>query len=630
MALARFMAAGLLLLCVFYANAATPETALISPNMQLTQEEREFLKGKKIRLGVDSARPPYEFIDEKGVYSGISAGFIETCAKRLGIEIAIVPGLNVSAAMKKLNEGEIDVIPKISPDPSRAKDVLFTKPYSTFAAVIVTRKDVRYISGIDNLEGLRVAVVKGLIMETWMRRDFPKLQMMLLPDIRTALLELSAGNIDVVLDNMAIVSYNIDRLGLNNIKIVGQTKYTYDMSFGVRKDWPLMASSLDKALSGISKDEKASIIDRWLAVEYQSEIDWRIVGPIAAAMLIIIIFVAVWNRRLRAVIRQREEVQHELKQYARELETRANIKSHISQISSALQKAVTLEELAGQLLSHIAPLVNAAYGVLYVLDEDNKLLRFAGGYGCPAENKEFSVGQGLIGQCAKERAPIAVGGTDMVINWGVGTAAPKAVIVYPIVQNEQTIAVIELAGMAAFTQESISLLDELVTIVAMNVEILNRNLRTKELLDSTRQLAGKLDSQQRILKETETWYHDIIESSPDGILVVNQTGEIVLTNLMADKTFGYGHGELLGKNIDMLVPESIRPHHHGRRDAFFKKSKTSLPESVINVSDVKVRGVRKDGAEFPALLALSMLREDDIRGRCVCVSIKEISATLTH
>ncbi|MBF0553370.1 MAG: transporter substrate-binding domain-containing protein [Nitrospirae bacterium] len=632
MALKRLLAAGIFLLLLSIFFLTTPVLSEVAPDnvsVALTPEEREFLKGKKVRLGVDSARPPYEFIDEKGVYSGISAGFIEACAKRLGFDIVLVPGLNVGAAMKKLIDGEIDVIPKISPDPERAKDILFTRPYSTFAAVIVTRQDVRYISGVENLEGLKVAVLKGLIVETRIKRDYPNLPLISLPDIRTALLELSSGEIDVLIDNMAIVSYNIERLGLNNLKIAGQTQYHYDMACGIRKDWPLLASALDKALSGMSKQEKALITDRWLTVEYQPGINWRVVGPIAAALIVIIVFVAIWNRRLSASVRERDKIQQELRQYSLELESRAAIKSHISLISSALQKAVTNEELARQFLSLAAPLVGAAYGMLYIFDKNENVLRSSGGYGCDMKDKAFAIGQGLVGQCARERVPITVAspsGSGIAINWGIGEASPAVITLRPVIQNSAVIGVIELAGMSAFSKDALALLDELTPIIAMNIEILNRNLRTQELLEATQQLADKLNSQQRILKETETWYRDIIESLPDGILVVNQTGEIILTNLMAGKIFGYAHDELIGKCVDILVPQSVRAQHPAKRDSFFRMNETRRMEIGVDVHGVTVTAVRKDGSEFPAALGLSPLPEDSSRGKCVCALIKDISA----
>ncbi|MBF0320610.1 MAG: transporter substrate-binding domain-containing protein [Nitrospirae bacterium] len=616
----------IVLMCGFYTKPGFTAIAPDNVTTELTAEEKAFLKGRKIRLGVDSARPPYEFIDEKGVYSGMSAGFIETCAKRLGIEIVLVPGLNVGAAIKKLKEGEIDVIPKISPDPERAKDIIFTRPYSTFAAVIVTRQNVRYISGMDNLDGLKIGVLKGLIVETRIKRDYPNLPLMPQPDIRTALLELSAGRLDVLIDNMAIVSYNIDRLGLNNLKIAGQSPYHYDMAFGIRKDWPLLASALDKALAGISKQEKTAIMGKWLTVEYQPGINWRVFGPIAGALLVIIVFIIIWNRRLRTAVSQREEIQRQLKEYARELESSAAIKSQVAEISSALQKTMDFEELAHQLLSHAAPIVGAAYGALYVYGKDEGLLRQAGGgYGCVVKDKSFAIGQGLVGQCAYDKEPITVttpSGTDIVIKWGMGEMPPNVIILLPVIQAGNVLGVIELAGMAAFSTEAMEFLDELMPIVAVNIGILNRNLHTKGLLAATQQLADELNSQKNILKETETWYRDIIESAPDGIIVVNQAGEIVLANYRADKMFGYEHGELPGINIDMLVPEAIRAQHGQKRDLFFKTKATHRlgTEKLITA-------VRKDGTKFQVEIGLSALREAGPRGICVCASIRELSST---
>ncbi|MBF0473392.1 MAG: transporter substrate-binding domain-containing protein, partial [Nitrospirae bacterium] len=481
-----------LFLLIIIIDVSIPNVTLSENNIELTPEEKAFVTGKKVRLGVDSARPPFEFIDEKGRYCGISAAFIELCSKSLGLHIVLVPGLNVGAAMKKLGEGEIDIIPKISPEPERAKDILFTKPYATFASVIVTRQDVRFISGIDNLEGLKVGVLKGLIVERRMKRDYPGLLLVSLPDVRTALVELSSGKIDAYIDNMGIVSYNIDKLALTNLKIAAQTPYVYDMSFGVRKDWPLMASALDKALAGISKQEKSSITSKWLTVEYQSSINWKVIGPAAAALIIVIAIILIWNRRLQRAVKQREAVQMELKEYALELQKQSAVKSKISQISTALQKTVTFEEFAEQLLSLAVPLLNSVYGIFYLYDNNMQLLKSVGSYGCIIKDNSFAIGQGLVGQCAAELAPININNlsdSNIRINFGSGQVLPRAISFQPILQKNELLGVIEIASLSNYGSDYQNIFNELMPIIAMNIEILKRNLHTKTLLIETQQLA---------------------------------------------------------------------------------------------------------------------------------------------
>lgn len=61
--------------------------------------------------------------------------------------------------------------------------------------------------------------------------------------------------------------------------------------------------------------------------------------------------------------------------------------------------------------------------------------------------------------------------------------------------------------------------------------------------------------------------HDFVESMPDGIVIVDAGGHIVLANRRAHEMFGYDAGELTGKVVDQLMPERFRqPHgHHERR-----------------------------------------------------------------
>ena len=280
--------------------------------VDLTAEERAFLAGKQLRLGVDLARPPFEYVDEKGAYTGISAEFIAAAAKRLGIAVVPQKGMKWTEAMEKVKVGEIDVIPKVTPSAAREEFLIFTKPYSTFPSVIVTRKD-RLAGGLDDLRGLKVGVNKGQIIEANLQRDHPELSLVPYPDIEVGLRALATGECDAYIDNLGAVAYTIETVGLANLRVAASTPYTHDLAFGVRKDWPLLASALDKALDSMTDQEKTEIKNRWLALRYEAGINWRIVGPIGAALLAIIAFVLVWNRRLGRAIRERERSERKIK-----------------------------------------------------------------------------------------------------------------------------------------------------------------------------------------------------------------------------------------------------------------------------------------------------------------------------
>ena len=291
--------------------------------IRLTADEREWLaRHRDIRLGVDVARPPFEYVDEKGAYTGISAEFIAAAAKRLGIAVVPQTGMKWTEAMEKVKVGDIDVIPKVTPSAAREKFLIFTKPYTTYPSVIVTRKD-RLAGGLDDLRGLKVGVNKGQIIESNLERDHPELSLVPYPDIETGLRALATGKCDAYIDNLGAVAYTIETVGLANLRIAASTPYTHDLAIGVRKDWPLLASALDKALDSITDQEKTEIKNRWLAFKYEAGINWRMVGPIGATLLAIIAFVLVWNRRLGRAIRERERSERKIKAMSQRPNARA-------------------------------------------------------------------------------------------------------------------------------------------------------------------------------------------------------------------------------------------------------------------------------------------------------------------
>jgi PAS domain S-box-containing protein len=67
----------------------------------------------------------------------------------------------------------------------------------------------------------------------------------------------------------------------------------------------------------------------------------------------------------------------------------------------------------------------------------------------------------------------------------------------------------------------------------------------------------------------QKWYEQLVEHAPDALLLVDSEGIIRLANHQAETLFGYRREELVGRNVDKLVPKSARKHHHIHRDGFF-------------------------------------------------------------
>jgi PAS domain S-box-containing protein len=111
----------------------------------------------------------------------------------------------------------------------------------------------------------------------------------------------------------------------------------------------------------------------------------------------------------------------------------------------------------------------------------------------------------------------------------------------------------------------------------------------------------------------------LFESSPDGIVIVNREGQIVLVNSQAEKLFGYARIELFNQPSEFLVPSRFRERH--------RKYRTSLindPESQAAKRELGLYGLRKDGTEFQAEISLTPVQTED--GLMVYTLIRESHA----
>ncbi|SES90746.1 diguanylate cyclase/phosphodiesterase with PAS/PAC sensor(s) [Nitrosospira multiformis] len=122
----------------------------------------------------------------------------------------------------------------------------------------------------------------------------------------------------------------------------------------------------------------------------------------------------------------------------------------------------------------------------------------------------------------------------------------------------------------------------------------------------------------RDAKLINTKFGNLLDSIPDGIVIVNSTGRIVLINTQTEKLFGYSADELRGQPVEMLLPPRKRGLHSGERTAYF-----THPHIRMVAADWELYGFRKDGPEFPVEISLSPIETDE--GRFSISAIRDIS-----
>jgi two-component system sensor histidine kinase/response regulator len=311
-----------------------------------------------------------------------------------------------------------------------------------------------------------------------------------------------------------------------------------------------------------------------------------------------------------------------LRGVSHEMESQRVMKQSFNNIDQALMTATTYAEFGSALSSEVVQMLKMVYGALYIFDDKKQELHRVAGYGCDDSQHatRFALGQGLVGQAAKDRKKITLNlpeNSRIGVITGLGKVDVGYEFILPILHKNHLLAVLDLGSMREIDKWATEFLDNLAPMLAEKMQILSGVVATNELLKETLEQAERMaqqsaqledqavemEMQQLELKDTEVWFKGIIESAPDAMLVVNDKGEIILCNPRAAQVFGYSIEELQWKMMDQLLTESIF--------SIGLKGNTA--------------GIRKEGSQFPAEIGLSHLPALGGRGECTCIALRDVT-----
>ncbi|MEV6734712.1 MULTISPECIES: HAMP domain-containing protein [unclassified Streptomyces] len=194
--------------------------------------------------------------------------------------------------------------------------------------------------------------------------------------------------------------------------------------------------------------------------------------------------------------------------------TRANqeqdwLKTNLARVSGLMQGTRDLTDLAQLMMNEVPRLVAAQYGAFFLAEEDAEgpCLVMRASFGSPddptAPPRRFRFGQSLVGQAAGARRTLSVEQLPpgyATIASGAGAAEPGALIVLPIVVEDQVLGAVELASLAPFTAIHRDFLDQFIEAIGVSVTALIATARTDELLERSQSLTAELSARSQELQ----------------------------------------------------------------------------------------------------------------------------------
>ena len=530
--------------------------SILPRSVSLTGTEKRWLaEHKDMLLGTDMAWPPFDFVDAQGRFAGIASDYVDQVGRMLGLDIKPAMGLTWDETLKKIGRHEIDIVPMLVHTPHRDSLMHFTKPYLSYPLVITTRTDAGFVSALGDLEGKKVGVIRGYVADEFLTRDHPGLKLVRVDDTAEGLERLSQGSLDAFVGNHLSVTYHLKSQAKTNLVVAAATPYSADLCMGVRKDWPELVPILEKALWAIPERERLDIQNRWVNLRIERTMDWGLVwragGAIAFVVALILGGTIFWNRRL-----------------ARESEARRQAEERTRLILESVG-----EGIIGVGHDGCATFVNMAALAMLGFEADEVV-------GCEIH--------GLIHHHRPDGGDFPLQECPMHLAYAEGVARQvddeflwrKDGEGFPV---EYTAAPLVRDG-----------------AVAGSVIVFRDITERKEAEEAIR------DNRRR--------FEALLESAPDGMVVVDAEGTILLVNSEVEVLSGYSRDELLGEKIEILVPDEVRPHHPGLRQGFMES-----PERIT----VELRLQAKGGDIIPVDIGVAPIETKD--GLLVVAAIRDIT-----
>lgn len=268
-------------------------------NIGLSDDEIEWLANNKtVITAANFASTPYEFINEAGKIDGLTGEYLNEISKRLNIEFVWAGNESWNEGLEKIISQDADIVTGVTPTADRIEYLSFSEMFISYESAIYSRTESIHFANLESLRGYTVAQIKGTADVDYLREHYPDIKIIEVESIPDAVTLLSNGGVDAFTGDNIATSPIILNANIKNLIISGIAPYSFNNGIGTRKDLPLLASSIQKALSDISPERRQQILNKWTLLRFIPNTDYGYLWNVLAISLLILFFTLIWNGKL--------------------------------------------------------------------------------------------------------------------------------------------------------------------------------------------------------------------------------------------------------------------------------------------------------------------------------------------
>lgn len=252
----------------------------------LTKEEKDYLEKKqKIKMCIDPNWMPFEKIDN-GKHIGISSDYIKIIENKINTPIELIATKTWSESIQKAKNRECDIFSLVMTTPQREKYLNFTKPLIIAPIVLAADINAPFIDNINLIREKKLAIVKDYAYAEILQIKYPDIKFILVQNVKEGLKKVEKGEIFGFIGSLPTVAYEVQNNFLGQLKITGKFDESLNLGLASRNDEPILNTILNKAVDDISSSQKQEILNKWISINYEKDVDYKLL-----TFVVIIIFI---------------------------------------------------------------------------------------------------------------------------------------------------------------------------------------------------------------------------------------------------------------------------------------------------------------------------------------------------
>jgi len=262
----------------------------IKSDIKFTQKEKNYLsKKKQIKLCVDPNWMPYSKI-ENGIHKGMGADIVNLLQEKLPIPIELVNTTSWTETLEYVEQKKCDILDFVVKTKERSRYINFSPLYVEIPLVVATRLDTPFFLNLRDLSYKKLGVVKSYAFKDMLKQRYPDIEIVFVSSIKDGLEKVKKGEIYGYVGALASVAYEFKENFTGELKISGRFDESMSMGSGVRKDDKTLFAIINKIVDNIDKNRLNVIINNWITIKYEKEIDhtlvWQILGVVFMLFLL--------------------------------------------------------------------------------------------------------------------------------------------------------------------------------------------------------------------------------------------------------------------------------------------------------------------------------------------------------